>query len=225
MSLNSTAIEWCDHTWSPVTGCEHGCVYCYARKLAETRLRGRCGYPAERPFRPTFHPNRLDAPQRARRPSRIFAVSMGDLFGQWVPDVWIESVFTAMRAAPQHTFQTLTKAPSNMVGRGFPTNCWAGITAETPARLARRLPHLLRVDAPIRFASLEPIMERFTCEDLAGLDWCIVGCMTGTDAPPVDQSAVTATVESCRSMGIRVFVKGNTGLSWPREFPTNVGAG
>lgn len=28
-------ISWCDSTWNPVTGCLHGCEYCYARKIAE----------------------------------------------------------------------------------------------------------------------------------------------------------------------------------------------
>lgn len=30
-----TKIDWCDSSWSPVTGCLHGCEYCYARKIAE----------------------------------------------------------------------------------------------------------------------------------------------------------------------------------------------
>ena len=30
--INKTKIEWCTHTWNPVTGCRHGCPYCYARK-------------------------------------------------------------------------------------------------------------------------------------------------------------------------------------------------
>ena len=29
-----TKIDWCDSTWNPVTGCLHGCEYCYARKIA-----------------------------------------------------------------------------------------------------------------------------------------------------------------------------------------------
>lgn len=29
-----TKIDWCDATWNPVTGCLHGCEYCYARKIA-----------------------------------------------------------------------------------------------------------------------------------------------------------------------------------------------
>ena len=29
-----TKIDWCDASWNPVTGCLHGCEYCYARKIA-----------------------------------------------------------------------------------------------------------------------------------------------------------------------------------------------
>lgn len=32
--MNNTKIEWCNSTWNPVTGCLHGCEYCYARKIA-----------------------------------------------------------------------------------------------------------------------------------------------------------------------------------------------
>lgn len=31
--MNRSKIEWCDHTWNPITGCRHGCAYCYARKM------------------------------------------------------------------------------------------------------------------------------------------------------------------------------------------------
>ena len=30
-----TKIEWADSTWNPITGCLHGCEYCYARRIAE----------------------------------------------------------------------------------------------------------------------------------------------------------------------------------------------
>ena len=33
--MKKTKIDWCDSTWNPVTGCLHGCEYCYARKIAE----------------------------------------------------------------------------------------------------------------------------------------------------------------------------------------------
>ena len=46
--MNKTSIEWVKnpdgsqgYTWNPVTGCLNGCEYCYARRLANTRLRDR----------------------------------------------------------------------------------------------------------------------------------------------------------------------------------------
>jgi len=41
--MNKTKIEWCDSTWNPVTGCLHGCEYCYARGIAK-RFEG-CDTP------------------------------------------------------------------------------------------------------------------------------------------------------------------------------------
>lgn len=32
--MKKTRIDWCDSTWNPVTGCLHGCEYCYARGIA-----------------------------------------------------------------------------------------------------------------------------------------------------------------------------------------------
>ena len=33
--MNKSKIEWCDMSWNVVTGCLHGCAYCYARRIAE----------------------------------------------------------------------------------------------------------------------------------------------------------------------------------------------
>ena len=46
---NSTAIEWTDATWNPVTGCTKisaGCDHCYAERFSE-RFRGTPGHPFE----------------------------------------------------------------------------------------------------------------------------------------------------------------------------------
>lgn len=43
---NKTKIDWCDATFNPVTGCLHGCEYCYARRIAE-RFRAREIYDPE----------------------------------------------------------------------------------------------------------------------------------------------------------------------------------
>ena len=31
---SKTLIDWADASWNPVTGCKHGCEYCYARGIA-----------------------------------------------------------------------------------------------------------------------------------------------------------------------------------------------
>lgn len=33
--MKNTKIDWADSTWNPITGCLHGCEYCYARRIAE----------------------------------------------------------------------------------------------------------------------------------------------------------------------------------------------
>ena len=31
--MAKSKIDWCDDTWNPVSGCRHGCPYCYAREF------------------------------------------------------------------------------------------------------------------------------------------------------------------------------------------------
>lgn len=166
-----TKIDWCDSSWNPVTGCLHGCEYCYARKIAE-RFGGHSNkntsyachpledghalytleeaakkrnendklvvapYPCV--FEPTFHRYRLDEPKKWTEPRTIFVCSMGELFGNWVPDEWIKAVFDACEAAPQHRYLFLTKNPDrlNRLARDgkLPQKHWYGYIWNIPAR-------------------------------------------------------------------------------------------
>lgn len=136
---DKTKIDWCDSSWNPITGCLHGCEYCYARRMTH-RYSGSEGYvshdtimpeynckrhtldapawynngrkaPYPFDYEPTFHKYRLDIPARWTRPRSIFVCSMADLFGEWVPDEWIIEVLEACRRAPQHRYLFLTKNP------------------------------------------------------------------------------------------------------------------
>ena len=135
--MNRTKIEWCDSTWNPVTGCKHGCEYCYAKRIAERyagsvsagsfdgrklveldeqplveRKNGKVsGAPFPVGFRPTLHKYRLWEPAHVKKPQTIFVCSMADLFGEWVPDEWIAEVFNACLLSPQHRYLFLTKNP------------------------------------------------------------------------------------------------------------------
>lgn len=111
-----TKIEWASHVWNPVTGCtqiSEGCQNCYAERMAY-RLKGRCGYPKDEPFRVTLHPDRLEQPLKWRKPRKVFVCSMGDLFHEDVPSDFTEVMFGIMSLCPQHTFIVLTKRAQQM---------------------------------------------------------------------------------------------------------------
>lgn len=142
--MDKTKIDWCDMSWNPITGCRHGCEYCYARWMAE-RFGGydddkggittrnplrraelhepltvtRKGKAASAPypfgFEPTFHYYRLDEPARKTRPRNIFVGSMADIFGKWVPAKWIAEVLDACEKAPRHNYLFLTKNPKRYI--------------------------------------------------------------------------------------------------------------
>lgn len=47
MNLHKSKIEWCTHTWNPVTGCRNGCSYCYARRFIDRFAPHPCEWPDE----------------------------------------------------------------------------------------------------------------------------------------------------------------------------------
>lgn len=133
--MNKTKIDWCDSTWNPVTGCLHGCEYCYARSIAHRFSGGGENWTDDKTivldekmygeeqekampypygFIPTFHRYRLND-YIDKKGRNIFVCSMADLFGDWVPDSWIEEVFAACEKAPQHNYLFLTKNPGRYV--------------------------------------------------------------------------------------------------------------
>lgn len=122
-------IAWTDATWNPVRGCSpvsEGCENCYAVRMARRmdKLGGAYENLTEWTLKDPkvrwsgharFVPEQLDKPLRWRKPRKVFVVSMGDLFHEDISFEQIASVFGAMAACPQHTFQILTKRPQRML--------------------------------------------------------------------------------------------------------------
>lgn len=192
--MSTTSIEWTrgddgspGRTWNPVTGCTKvspGCDHCYAEGIAR-RFAGTAQFP--RGFEVTLHPERLEAPLRWRKPSRVFVNSMSDLFHDDVPVEFIARVFAVMAATPRHTYQVLTKRHGSMrslLGRpefrrsvgdellrldirgqvdgwsgAWPLpNVWLGVSVEDQKRAELRIPALLDTPAAVRFLSCEPLV-------------------------------------------------------------------
>jgi hypothetical protein len=68
------------------------------------RLKGCFGYPVDEPFRPTFHEERMedlaDHNPGKCKVKKIFVSSIDELFGDWVPEEWINRVLLAVREHP-----------------------------------------------------------------------------------------------------------------------------
>jgi len=274
--VNNTKIEWCDSTWNPVTGCLHGCEYCYARRIAE-RFKGcdegstyweyhqatwkrvnpgskleealfevdakcppinirfdtktqksihtKAPYPWG--FQPTLRRDRLDEPQQWKKPRTIFVCSMADLFGEWVPDKWIEEVFAACEKAPQHTYVFLTKNPERYqelcCEQNLPIakNMWFGATATNAQQMKRALNVFRFLPCGTHtFLSIEPIMcdmswesdswiEHIKHDVCPPVEWVILGAETGNRKGKVIPQKwwIRSIVFDCDKKGIAVFMK------------------
>ena len=205
MSINCTGIEWTDYTWNPITGCLHGCPYCYAKKITK---RFPKNYPNG--FNPTFYPERLDDPGKVKKPSMIFTVSMGDMFGSWVDIAWIEKIIETIRVTNRHQFQILTKNPVRATSIFdiivCPDNLWIGTTVEN-ADVTHRISELPPKDCGgLRFASFEPLLSSIPDIDLSPLDWIIIGAQTNPLRLP-DNKWVEGLITAARDTGIPVFLK------------------
>lgn len=241
-----TKIDWCDSTWSPVTGCLRNCEYCYARKIANRFsmqiLTGHdhlyiCDEPVKREngsvcpypfgFDPTFHIRKLGEPQKWKQPKNIFVCSMADLFGDWVPTRWIADVFNACKAAPQHRYLFLTKNPKRYFELNrdglLPNddNLWYGTTLTTP------IFPLFLSDIHNTFISFEPLLEEIVIErmDLSYFNWVIIGAETGNRKGKVipEKKWITGIVNECNILETPVFMKeslrGIMGEDFLQEFP------
>lgn len=99
-------------THNPLVGCRHFCIYCWARKLANTRLRHLPQY--ELGFdHICFIPDKL---QYIGRNQGVFICDMGDMFGAWVPAEWISRILEALRKAnDSNVFFFETKNPARFI--------------------------------------------------------------------------------------------------------------
>jgi protein gp37 len=177
--------------WNGDAGCvshasPEGCIYELERQPERTTKSGQAqGAPFPFDFEPTLHRYRLEEPQHWKDPKTIFVCSMADLFGEWVPDEWIETVFSACRAAPQHRYLFLTKNPVRYLqlagaaalpaGEAF----WYGTTVTGPNDI------FWWSKEHNTFASIEPMLQPFGRSDdeaVKKVGWVVMGAMTGPGA-------------------------------------------
>lgn len=210
--MTKTTIEWTEHTWNPVTGCDKvspGCDNCYAERMA-TRLKAMGSARYSNGFQLTLHEDKVSEPLRWSKPRLVFVNSMSDLFHPDVPDRFIHDVFSVMTQASRHTFQVLTKRPQRaakiLAGQVVAENIWLGTSIETDA-YTFRANHLRRIDVPVRFLSCEPLLGPLPSLDLDGISWVIVGGESGPCHRPIEGGWVRQIRDMSVDADIAFFFK------------------
>ena len=241
--FNSTneMVDWAWWTWNPVTGCWHGCPYCYARDIAHRFY--------DTNFEPTFYPDRLNAPRNMKLMTEqriqneatkrrvrfedalvfsknVFTCSMSDLFGKWVPEEWILKVFASVKQSPEWNFLFLTKFPQRLqeindkLG-GFPDNVWVGTTVDTQSRVALAEKSFRNIDAKVKWLSIEPMLEPLNFSSLDMFDLIAIGGQSRTTKEPEFQPEwiwVEDLLAQARKSNTSVYFKENL-RSRPKELP------
>lgn len=248
-------IEWTDFTWNPISGCKHACRWnmpngeiaiCYAENVAENVAQSAYPHGFEHHY---WKPDMLNEPFNKKTPARIFVGSMADVYGGWVPMEEIMQVHEAMKKAPWHHFQSLTKAFHRLPKvPWFPDNQWVGVSSppdhmggvELP--LAKKFDYMhrtmmvlrkLKEEGKIKLAwmSMEPLSNDYApivAKYPDVLDWVVIGAASDGPRymPPVQQH-VEDMLKVLRKSDTRVFFKGNmssmgkwaTDGNWFEEMP------
>jgi protein gp37 len=140
---------------------------------------------------------------------------MSDLHGDGVDGRWIAGTIDAMRAAPQHTYQLLTKHPERYFLDSWwdGLSVWLGATATNQESWDHACEHLSKLPSGVvRWISAEPMLGTIKPDDWMP-DWVVVGALSGHGNRKKEESAAKGIGLSGRLQfqGVQVFEKDSLG--------------
>lgn len=216
-------IEWTDNTFNPWWGCvkvSPACEHCYAESLAKRFGKKVWGPKSPRRFFGTKHwQEPLKWEEEAKRTGRrikVFCASMADVFeDRRNLDPERDKLWKLTEATPHLDWQLLTKRPENVLkltpwGKNWPDNVWVGCTVEDQEWANKRIPHLLKIPARIRFLSCEPLLGQVNLRNFlqsGEIHWVITGGESGPKSRPSDPDWIRLIRDDCVDAGVAFFFK------------------
>ena len=155
---------------------------------------------------PEFFPGKLKMMEK-KRPQNFLLTGMSDLSG-WKPE-WRDEVFAKIRENPQHQFLFLTKRPDLLDFDTDLENAWFGVTVTRKAELWRIDALRKNVRAKHYHVTFEPLFDDPGTVDLSGINWIVVGTMTGAQSRKIHTEPEWAwsLTDQAHALGIPVFMK------------------
>jgi protein gp37 len=201
---------------------------CYAKELAESGVAA-AAYPHG--FEHHYHrPEALKQLAKGKESLLIFCDSMSDMFAKNVPSEQVIDILEKMREAPQHSYQSLTKAAPQLLKYTdrMPPNLWVGVSSPPDWFMGKRLSQpqqesMLRrsldVLAEVRkrtgnivWMSAEPVSwDLCNVIDLNHpLNWIVIGAASsGRKYFQPDPVHIVRLLEFMDATNTPVFYKGN----------------
>ena len=183
-----------------VIGCPVGCDYCYARNNC------RRFHITDDFSQPEYYEQKLKILERGK-PGNWLLTGMSDLCA-WKEE-WLEATFQKLRENTRHEAIFLSKRPDLLkIDTDLP-NAWFGVTITRKSELWRLQALKENVRAKHYHVTFEPLFDDPGEIDLTGIDWIVVGTMTGTMKKKVHTEPAWAysLTEQAHDKGIPVFMK------------------
>ena len=193
--MNKTGIKWTELTSNPIYfvdkdgtprrqhHCEKvspGCANCWAERVNLERFNGLpYDVPSTSMLKPVLNESELEKWKRTKKEKMMFACSMTDLWGGFIPNDMRVKVYEAAERSPLVTIQFLTKRAKEcvdwVIDREYqqgveqrpPENIWLGFSAENQKYFDERWGHFKRLARQRRVivASLEPLLGPIVLPD------------------------------------------------------------
>ena len=206
----SSRIAWTDNSFHPWWGCRRvspACDRCYA--AAFSKRVGSVGW--DRGAVRTFGEKHWSEPLTWARKA---CASMADVFDAEALSHEREKLWATIRETTNLDWQLLTKRP-NQALKLLPgdlqdrPDVWIGCTAETMKMFQQRLRLLRKLRTPVRFLSIEPMLEAMPIQpaDLEGISWVILGGETGHGARPMHPDWVRGIRDVGAAAGVPFLFK------------------